>query len=171
MTSMRGTGVPSRTRSGSARRIFEIGRPFQTFSRFAVAWRSRSVRRWTYWSQSGTRTARWLSGYGRMSMPRASRRSCCIAANPRWSPMMSPTGSAIASPPPIRSCYDDRPAEDDDVELGVPDPVHRLVGAREADHIARPLVREDDLLLGFRARGARAFFVGALGVEPSPSAL
>src|SRR6266542_1492870 len=67
--------------------------------------------------------------------------------------MMSPTGSAIASPPSEPSCYDDRPAEDDDVDLGVPNPVHRLVGAREADHVARPLVREDDLLLGFRARG------------------
>ena len=59
-----------------------VGSPKRTPSA-AVAWRSRSVRRWTYWSQSGTRTARWLSGYGRMSMPRASRRSCCIAANPR----------------------------------------------------------------------------------------
>ena len=35
------------------------------------------------WSHSGTRTARWLSVYGPMSMPRASSRSCCIAANPR----------------------------------------------------------------------------------------
>src|SRR5713101_2961465 len=45
--------------------------------------------------------------------------------------MMSPTGSAIASPPSEPSCYEDRPAEDDDVDLGVPDPVHRLVGARD----------------------------------------
>src|SRR5258708_7919717 len=69
--------------------------------------------------------------------------------------MMSPTGSAIASPPSEPSCYEDRPAADDDVDLGVPDPVHRLVGAREADHVARPLVREDDLLLGFRAQGVQ----------------
>ena len=48
MSSMRETGVPSRTSSGSASTIKEIGRPFQTFSRFALAWRSRSVRRWTY---------------------------------------------------------------------------------------------------------------------------
>src|SRR5260370_27976185 len=45
--------------------------------------------------------------------------------------MMSPTGSAIASPPSEPSCHEDRPAEDDDVDLGVPDPVHRLVGARD----------------------------------------
>src|SRR6266446_7429227 len=45
--------------------------------------------------------------------------------------MMSPTGSAIASPPSEPSCYEDRPAEDDDVDLGVPDPVHRLVGGRD----------------------------------------
>jgi hypothetical protein len=37
-------------------------RPFQTPSRFALAWRSSSVRWWTYRSQSATRTARWLSG-------------------------------------------------------------------------------------------------------------
>jgi hypothetical protein len=43
---MSDTGVPSRTSSGSARTINEIGRPFQKFSRFAVACRSRSVRRW-----------------------------------------------------------------------------------------------------------------------------
>ena len=61
---MRDTGVPSRTSSGSASTIKEIGRPFQTFSRFALAWRSRSVRLWTYRSHSATRTARWLSGYG-----------------------------------------------------------------------------------------------------------
>src|SRR6266851_2798517 len=67
--------------------------------------------------------------------------------------MMSPTGSAISSPPSEPSCYEDRPAEHDDVDLGVPDNVHRLVGAREADHVAIRLVREDDLLLGFRARG------------------
>jgi hypothetical protein len=36
--------------------------------------------------------------------------------------MMSPTGSAIAPPPSEPSCYDDRPAEDDDVDLSVPDP-------------------------------------------------
>ena len=41
------TGVPSRTSSGSASTIKEIGRPFQTFSLFALAWRSRSVRWWT----------------------------------------------------------------------------------------------------------------------------
>ena len=35
--------------------------PFQRFSLFALAWRSRSVRWWTYRSQSATRTARWLS--------------------------------------------------------------------------------------------------------------
>src|SRR5216683_3513527 len=45
--------------------------------------------------------------------------------------MMSPTGSAIASPPSEPSCYEDRPEEDDDVDLGVPDPLHRLVGARD----------------------------------------
>src|SRR6267143_5835349 len=45
--------------------------------------------------------------------------------------MMSPTGSAIASPPSEPSCHEDRPAEDDDVDLGVPDPVHRLVGTRD----------------------------------------
>src|SRR5260370_32811408 len=45
--------------------------------------------------------------------------------------MMSPTRSAIASPPSEPSCYEDRPAEDDDVDLGVPDPVHRLVGGRD----------------------------------------
>src|SRR5260370_10229035 len=45
--------------------------------------------------------------------------------------MMSPTGSAIASPPSEPSCYEARPAEDDDVDLGVPDPMHRLVGARD----------------------------------------
>src|SRR5713226_4349223 len=45
--------------------------------------------------------------------------------------MMSPTGSAIATPPSEPSCYEDRPAEDDDVDLGVPDPVYRLVGARD----------------------------------------
>ena len=38
---------PSRTSSGSASTIKEIGRPFQTFSEFALAWRSRSVRWWT----------------------------------------------------------------------------------------------------------------------------
>jgi len=47
----------------------EIGRPFQTFSTLATACRSRRVLRWTYWSHSGTRTARWLSSYGAMSMP------------------------------------------------------------------------------------------------------
>ena len=33
---MRETGVPSRTSSGSASTINEIGRPFQTLSRFAL---------------------------------------------------------------------------------------------------------------------------------------
>src|SRR6266571_7962150 len=67
--------------------------------------------------------------------------------------MMSPTGSANASPPSEPSCYEDRPAEDDDVDLAVSDPAQRLVVARESDHVARPLVREDDLLLDFRSRG------------------
>src|SRR2546421_11031666 len=48
MSSMSETGVPSRTSSGSASTILEMGRPFQTFSRFALAWRSRSVRWCTY---------------------------------------------------------------------------------------------------------------------------
>jgi hypothetical protein len=60
------------------------GRPaVPDVSRFAVAWRSSMVRRWTYWSHSGTRTATWLSGYGRMSIALASRRSRCCAANAR----------------------------------------------------------------------------------------
>jgi hypothetical protein len=62
MSSMRETGAPSRTSSGSASTISEIGRPFQRFSRFALACRSRRGRWWTYRSQSATRTARWLSG-------------------------------------------------------------------------------------------------------------
>src|SRR5215213_4312284 len=73
MSSIIRTTLPSRTSSGSAGRINEIGRPFQTFSRLATAWRSSSVRTWTYWFHSGTRNARWLSEYGVMSMPRASR--------------------------------------------------------------------------------------------------
>src|SRR5215213_8390836 len=36
MSSMSETGVPSRTSSGSASTIKEIGRPFQTFSLFAL---------------------------------------------------------------------------------------------------------------------------------------
>ena len=35
---MRETGVPSKTSSGSASTIKEIGRPFQTLSRFVFAW-------------------------------------------------------------------------------------------------------------------------------------
>ena len=54
---MREPSLPSRTSRGSASTIREIGRPFQYFSRFALAWRSSSVRRWTYRSQSATRTA------------------------------------------------------------------------------------------------------------------
>ena len=41
--------------------IKEIGRPFQTFSRVATAWRSMSPRTCSYCSHSGTRYARWLS--------------------------------------------------------------------------------------------------------------
>src|SRR5712692_450872 len=44
---------------------------------------------------------------------------------------MSPTRSAIASPPSEPSCYEDRPAEDDDVDLGVPDPVQGTLENRE----------------------------------------
>jgi hypothetical protein len=55
-----GTTLPPRISSGSAGTIKEIGRPFQTFSRLAPAWRSRSSRTCTYWSHSGTRKARWL---------------------------------------------------------------------------------------------------------------
>jgi hypothetical protein len=51
---MRETSVPSRTSSGSSRMIREIGRPFQTFSPFALACLSRSVRWWTYRSRSAT---------------------------------------------------------------------------------------------------------------------
>ena len=52
-------------------------------SHLATAYRSRRVLRWTYWSHSGTRTARWLSSYGAISMPRAASRSRWSAANAR----------------------------------------------------------------------------------------
>src|SRR5262249_14763580 len=81
MSSMCETTFPSRTSSGVAVAINEIRRPVQRFSVLAAAWRSRSVRRGTYRSHSGTRKARWLSAYGPMSMPHASSRSCCIAVN------------------------------------------------------------------------------------------
>jgi hypothetical protein len=54
-------GHPVETSSGSASRIFEIGRPFQTFSVLAFALRSSSVHTWTYSSHSDTRKARWLN--------------------------------------------------------------------------------------------------------------
>ncbi len=79
---MSATGLPSRTSSGSVGTIKEIGRPFQTFLRLATAWRASRFRTRTYWFHSGTRKETWLSQYGLMSMPRASSRSCCCAANP-----------------------------------------------------------------------------------------
>src|SRR5215213_6015015 len=83
MSSMNGRDIPSRTSRGVASRIIEIGRPFQTFSALAFAWRSSRVRTWTYWSHSGTRKARWLSGYGGMWGRRGRRGGRCWGGGAR----------------------------------------------------------------------------------------
>ena len=102
--------------------------------------------------------------------------------------MMSPTGSAIASPPSEPSCYEDRPAEDDDVDLGVPDPVHGPVGARERRLKSPKQDRFLPVSAGFRVvvlNGSRAHQCGgdscpgvrrdvrgvATGLRPPPGAL